>query len=140
MKMIIVLIITALTAIVLAGCNNSISPAAVTTLAKEDTASTQMNQQNYQAVTQAIAQKKDIRPFLKQEPSLEKKTFGGKTLLFDAAFFANKDAVEALIESGADVNFKTGLGMTPMDSAVSSKATEVIAVLKEHGGAAGTSH
>ena len=66
-----------------------------------------------------------------------KKTFAGKTLLFDAAFFGNKDAVKALIDHGADVNFKTQLGMTPLDSAMSAKDEATIAVLKQHGATSG---
>ena len=119
------------------GCNTSLSPASVTTLAVEDSASEVMQQQNYQAVTQAIAQKQDIRPYLKQQPALAKKTFAGKTLLFDAAFFGNKDAAQALLDSGANVNYTTQLGMTALDSAVSSKSTDVIALLKQRGALAG---
>ena len=83
--------------------------------------------------------KRDTAPYLNQQPSLVKKTFGGKTLLFDAAFFGNADAVKALLDHGADVNFKTQLGMTALDSAISSKSADVIALLKQHGAARGTS-
>jgi len=92
-----------------------------------------MKEQNYQAVAQAIAQKKDINSYLNQQPSLAKKTFAGKTLLFDAAFFGNKDAAKALLDHGADVNFKNGVGMTPLDSAMSAKDQATIAFLKERG-------
>ena len=118
---------------VTSGCNVSLSPNSVTTLAAEDASSQTMKEQNYQAVAQAIAQKKDINSYLNQQPSLAKKTFAGKTLLFDAAFFGNKDAAKALLDHGADVNFKNGVGMTPLDSAMSAKDQATIAFLKERG-------
>jgi ankyrin repeat protein len=124
-------------AAVLMGCNVSLSPSSVTTLSPEDSTSTVMKEQNYQAVTQAIAQRHDITPYLAQQPGLAKKTFGGKTLLFDAAFFGNKDAAKALLDHGADVNYRTQLGMTALDSAVASKSQDVIALLKQRGGMPG---
>ena len=119
------------------GCNRSISPASRTSLVPEDSTSNVMKQENYQAVTQASAQKQDISPFLDQKPELAKKTFGGKPLLFDAAFFGNKDAAKALLDHGADINFATQLGETALDRAVSSKDQGTIEFLKQHGAVAG---
>jgi ankyrin repeat protein len=126
--------------IVISGCHSSLSPASVPQLAPEDSSSSVMKEQNYQAVTQAIAQKQDIAPYLKQQPSLAKKTFGGKTLLFDAAFFGNKDAAKTLLENGAEVNYSTQLGMTALDSAVSSNSDDVMTLLKQHGAVRGKQH
>lgn len=124
---------------ILPGCNRtvSLSPDSRSSLVPEDASSPVMKEENYQAMTQAIALKKDISGFLNQQPDLAKKTFGGKPLLFDAAFFGNKEAAQALLDHGADINFTTQLGETALDRAVSSKSEEVITLLKQRGATTG---
>jgi ankyrin repeat protein len=139
MRTLVVMAALAVVCSILLGCNISLSPNSVSSLAAEDPDSSQMKEQNYQAITQAIAQHKDINAFLNQQPALAKKTFAGKTLLFDAAFFGNADAVKALLNHGADVTVRTASGETPLDRAISSKNPETIAMLKAHGAAPGIS-
>jgi ankyrin repeat protein len=43
-----------------------------------------------------------------------------------------------LIAAGADVNAKDDEGDTPLDSAILAKQTEIIDLLRKHGGKAGS--
>ncbi len=55
------------------------------------------------------------------------------TPLHYASIWNNKDIVELLIESNANVNVKDYLGYTPFSYALERGNQEIIQLLKEHG-------
>ncbi len=130
---------------ILPGCNISTSGIGGSSsggsdkLVPEDSSSAVMKQENYQTLAVIMAKKDNgkFKDLLNQQPGIAKKTFAGKTLLFDAAFFQNKDAAQILLDEGADINFKTQLGNTATDSAISTKDQSIIDFFKQHGGRSG---
>ena len=59
------------------------------------------------------------------------------TPLHEAASIGHKEIVELLIAEGADVNEKNNKGITPLDDAISNRRTEIINLLRKHGGKTG---
>jgi ankyrin repeat protein len=51
---------------------------------------------------------------------------GGETVLHRAAFMGRKDVAELLIEKGAQVNAKTGIGRTPMHVVATKEVAELL--------------
>jgi len=84
------------------------------------------------AITSGDAGK--VKALLAANPSLaNKKGPTGETPLFDAAFSGNSDVVQALIDSGADVNAADDFGKTPLDQAEFFHRDNVATLLKSHG-------
>ena len=50
---------------------------------------------------------------------------------------STKEVAELLIDNGADVNMKNGVGLTPLDWAVVENKTEIADLLRKHGGKRG---
>jgi len=82
----------------------------------------------------AIRDHKEIIELLIAEGAdLNAKTFGGVTPLHTAAGIGRKEIAELLIANGADVNAK-GFGGTPLDRAIKYNHTEIVDLLRKHGG------
>lgn len=128
--------------VLIAGCHklSNAAMAPTGTLSATDKNSEQMALENNQLLSETMAQHKndDLKSYLDQRPDLARKTFAGCTPMFAAAMFANAEAVQILIDHGADVNALSASGESPLDRAESSKADAVIALLKQHGARNGT--
>ena len=62
----------------------------------------------------------------------------GNTPLYSAAGYGHKEIAELLISKGADVNAKDELlGRTPLDEAIFSNHSEIVDLLRKHGGKSG---
>ena len=59
------------------------------------------------------------------------------TPLHEGAYNGNKEIVELLITSGADVNAMKIDGMTPVDMATFSNHNEIVELLRKHGAKTG---
>jgi hypothetical protein len=57
----------------------------------------------------------------------------GSTLLHEAASAGNVESVRLLIEKGASLNARDGLGETPLDKAFIHWHTDVVELLLQHG-------
>jgi cytohesin len=62
----------------------------------------------------------------------------GDTPLHQASCDGCKELVDLLISNGADVNAKNKYGSAPLDWATKYKQTEIVAILRKHGGKHGT--
>ena len=66
------------------------------------------------------------------------KDMNGVTPLYSAAGYGHKEIAELLISKGADVNAKDELlGRTPLDEAIFSNHSEIVDLLRKHGGKSG---
>jgi hypothetical protein len=92
------------------------------------------------AATQAILSKNlpELQAALARDPSLAtSKNNVGETLLFDASFFDDTDAVKLLIDKGVDVNAKDDFGNTALDKAKDGHHDDIIQILQGHGAVSG---
>ena len=83
---------------------------------------------NIEAVKQHLAAGTDVNA----------KSHAGGTTLRYAAGKGHKEIAELLISKGADVNAKDELlGRTPLDEAIFSNHSEIVDLLRKHGGKSG---
>ena len=86
---------------------------------------------NIEAVKQHLAAGTDVNA----------KDKDGWSPLHPASYEGHQEIVELLIAKGADVNAKVEFGslqgMTPLDSANNSDRTEIVSILRKHGGKTG---
>ena len=110
------LLLTTIAAVVLVGCGSSVD---IWEAAKEG---------NIEAGKQAIADGADVNARDEE----------GRAPLHYAA---TKEVAELLIDKGADVNVKVASGPrqggTPLDDAIKWKDTEIVDLLRKHGGKTG---
>ena len=79
---------------------------------------------NIEAIKQHIAGGTDVNA----------KDDSGFTPLNSAAYKGHKEIIELLIAAGANVNAKTDYGETPLDRPLRYELTEVVNLLRKHGG------
>ena len=79
---------------------------------------------NLEAIRQHIATGSDLN---EQDPS------GGASPLISAAAFGRTEAAKALIEAGADLNYRNNNGATALITAAFLCHTEIVELLLEHG-------
>ena len=78
-----------------------------------------------------------VKQHLDAGTDVNAKSAGGKlTPLHLAARSGQKEIAQLLIAKGADVNAKTKRGDTPLDQAIQLNRTEIVDLLREHGGKA----
>ena len=113
------LLLTTIAAVVLAGCGPSVPDISMYDAAEVG---------NIDAVKQHLAAGTDVNARDKD----------GWTPLHPASYEGHQEIVELLIGKGADVNAKVEFGplqgMTALDSANNSGRTEIVSLLRKHGG------
>ena len=116
------LLLTTIAAVLLVGCGSSVPDISMYDAAEVG---------NIEAVKQHLAAGTDVNA----------KDKDGWSPLHPASYEGHQEIVELLIAKGADVNAKVEFGslqgMTPLDSANNSDRTEIISILRKHGGKTG---
>lgn len=83
------------------------------------------------SIAVAKSELETVKKFLEFGSDIEvKSTINGMTPLMYAARYNNVEMVELLVTNGADVAAKSKLGLTALQYAELSGATEVVAILK----------
>jgi ankyrin repeat protein len=86
----------------------------------------------YSAIVNGDAEK--IRRILETNPSLiSSRDFNDRTPLHVAAIYWRLRSVEVLLDKGADVNAKDGVGCTPLHLAAGLRKRDTVEVLLAHG-------
>ena len=116
------LLLTTIAAVLLVGCGSSVPDISMYDAAEVG---------NIEAVKQHLAAGTDVNA----------KDKDGWSPLHPASYEGHQEIVELLIAKGADVNAKVEFGslqgMTPLDSANNSDRTEIVSILRKHGGKTG---
>ena len=116
------LLLTTIAAVLLVGCGPSVPDISMYDAAEVG---------NIEAVKQHLAAGTDVNA----------KDKDGWSPLHPASYEGHQEIVELLIAKGADVNARVELGpqqgMTPLDSANNSDRTEIVSILRKHGGKTG---
>jgi hypothetical protein len=99
-------------------------PVVESSTAPEETVATAAYNGNVEAIKQHIAAGSDLN---EREPT------GGSTPLISAATFDRREAAQALIEGGADLNLQNREGSTALRTAAFLCRTEIVAMLLEAG-------
>ena len=121
------LLLTTIAAVLLVGCGESQSsapsPEPTTAKAPDISILIAAAEGNIEAVKQHIATGTDVGAKILGETPLH--------------WVSTKEVAELLIDNGADVNMKNGVGLTPLDWAVVENKTEIADLLRKHGGKRG---